>query len=139
MGTLSKIIQSIFNLVLNKVIDNAEMKCNRCKSIMETDEKYLFLLPVNFGDTHEESASYYIENALPIENEAQIPNGRRACHMYLFKCPACSNQLVSIVDFLKVRENYSIKGGDVYPYDFLRSFLNDKVPCTEPVTDEGDE
>ena len=72
---------------------------------------------------HEESAEYYISNAKRIESEEQIPNGNRACRMYVFQCQDCGHKMVSVVDFLKVRENELIKGGDIYPYEKFQYFF----------------
>lgn len=55
-----------------------------------------------------------------------IPTGRRACCFHLFQCDSCSNRSISVVDFLKVRDQKLIKGGDVYPYEKFSSMLCDR-------------
>ncbi len=35
----------------------------------------------------------------------------------------CGHKKVSVVDFLKVRENELVKEGDIYPYEKFREFL----------------
>lgn len=113
----------IFNALLKSAEKNAE-KCEVCKGKMIDTTSYLYLLPVQFSDEHEESAEYYINNATRIESTEQIPNGNRACYMYVFQCQDCGHKMVSVVDFLKVRENELMKGGDIYPYEKFRDFLN---------------
>ena len=112
----------LFNTLL-KVGEKSAEKCKMCKGKMVDTTSYLFLIPAKFDDEHEESAEYYINNATRIENEEQIPNGNRACRMYLFQCQDCGHKMVSVVDFLKVRENQLIKGGDLYPYEKFEDFL----------------
>lgn len=95
-----------------------------CKGKMINVISYLYLIPVHFDEEHEESVAYYLNNAVSIESMEQIPNGNRACYMHVFQCQDCARRVVSVVDFLKVRDNVVIKGGDIYPYEeFQKLFL----------------
>lgn len=98
-------------------------KCKLCKGKMIDTVSYLYLIPVQFGNEHEESAEYYINNATRIESVDQIPNGNRACRMYVFQCQNCGHKKISVVDFLKVRDNEIVKGGDIYPYEKFSDFF----------------
>lgn len=42
--------------------------------------------------------------------------------MFVFQCQSCGHKKVSVVDFLKVRDNELVKGGDIYPYEKFREF-----------------
>lgn len=99
-------------------------KCKKCKTKMVAGERVLYLIPVMFDKEHEESAEYYLKNARKIEDESQIPTGQRACRICLFRCPQCSKRVVSVVDFLKNRDNEVIFGGDIYPYEKFRDFIS---------------
>lgn len=98
-------------------------KCKKCKGKMVDTACFLYLIPVQFDQEHEESAEYYISNATRIDHEEQIPSGNRACRMYVFQCQECGHQMVSVVDFLKVRETELIKGGNMYPYEKFQHFF----------------
>lgn len=102
------------------------MKCKKCKGTMTSRQQYLALLPVRFDESHEESVSYYIHETTPIESEEEIPTGRRACYFYVFQCDSCSNKLISVVDFLKVRDQVLIKGGEIYPYEDFREYIENR-------------
>lgn len=107
-----------------KIGEKTTDRCKLCKGELVESTSYLCLLPVMFGDSHEESAEYYLENAKLIEDLSQIPNGKRACYMYVFQCQGCGYKEVSVVDFLQVRDNMVIKGGGTYPYEKFGEFLN---------------
>lgn len=113
----------IKDALLNAAEKDAE-KCKVCKGKMTDTMCYLYLIPAQFSDEHEESAEYYINNATRIESVDQIPNGNRACRMYVFQCQSCAHKKVSVVDFLKVRDNEIVKGGDIYPYEEFKDFFN---------------
>ena len=97
--------------------------CELCKGKMIDTVCYLYLIPAKFGEEHEESAEYYIKNGVKIDSTEQIPNGNRACRMFIFQCQSCGHKKVSVVDFLKVRDNELVKGGDIYPYEKFREFF----------------
>ncbi|MBO5246093.1 MAG: hypothetical protein J6B28_02400 [Eubacterium sp.] len=106
-----------------KVSEKSCEKCKQCKGKLVDTASYLYLIPVMFDQEHEESAAYYINHAVRIENEEQIPNGNRACRIDVLQCQDCGHRVVSVVDFLKVREDALIKGGDIYPYEEFKDFL----------------
>lgn len=114
-------------LILRILLKSAEKRaeiCEICKGKMVDTTCYMYLIPVKFDDDHEESAEYYIKNGTRIDSTDQIPNGNRACRMYVFQCQSCGHKMVSVVDFLKVRENELVKGGDIYPYEKFQDFFN---------------
>ena len=119
----NRFFRPLLSRILLKIGEEQAEKCEMCKGKMVDTHSYLYLIPVKFGDEHEESAEYYINNAVQIESVEQIPNGNRACRMYVFQCQVCGHKMVSVVDFLKVRENELIKGGDVYPYEKFQYFF----------------
>ena len=82
-----------------------------------------FFVWAGFDEGHEESAAYYLNHTVPIESEDDIPTGRRACYIYVFQCGNCTNRLISVVDFLKVRDQFVVKGGDTYPYEDFKSYI----------------
>ena len=98
-------------------------KCKECKGKMVEAGEHLYLLPVTLSQTHEESAEYYIRNARKIQSTDEIPSGVRACRMYIFECQKCGHKIVSVVDFLRVRENEVLEGGDIYPYEKFKDFF----------------
>lgn len=112
----------IFRALLKSAEKDAET-CEMCKGKMVDTTSYLYLLPVQFSEEHEESAEYYLNNAVRIESTEQIPNGNRACYMYVFQCQSCGHRIVSVVDFLQVRDSQLIKAGDVYPYEDFQEFF----------------
>lgn len=130
---ISAAIKKIFNWIFYFLINHSNsetMKCKRCKGTMSSKHQYLALLPVSFDEKHEESADYYQNCTIPLESEDQIPTGRRACYMHIFQCENCTNRLVSVVDFLKVRDQYLTKGGDIYPYEDFRMYIEKRSRLT---------
>ena len=98
-------------------------KCKKCKGEMVAIKSYEYLIPAHFDEEHEESADYYIQNAKPIKDSSEIPAGNRACYIHLFQCQSCGHKNVSVVDFLKVRDQEFLRGGDIYPYEEFKYFL----------------
>lgn len=119
---LRLIIYPILCLIIRHA-NTETQKCKKCKGTMIDRASHLYLIPVMFDDKYEESAEYYINNFQRIEDISQIPNGRRACYLYLFQCQNCGHKNISIVDFLKVRDKEILKGGDIYEYEKFREFL----------------
>lgn len=103
--------------------DGETQKCKKCKGKMIVIKSYLYLIPAEFDEEHEECADYYIQNVKPIKDTGDIPAGNRACYIHLFQCQGCGHKNVSVVDFLKVREMEAVKGGDIYPYEEFKYFL----------------
>ncbi len=118
-----RIIESISGLLINKFINTETIKCPKCKSVMTENSSYLYLLPVYFSDTYKGSSSYFINNAIPINSEYEIPSGRHACYMNIFICSRCGHHIVSVVDFLKVRDEKIIKHASLFPYSEFGSFF----------------
>lgn len=115
-------------LLYNTLLKHSEKsieKCKQCKGKMVDTTSYLYLLPAHFDEEHEENAEYYLNNARQIESTEQIPSGNRACRMFIFQCQSCGHKIVSVVDFLKVREDELVKGGDIYPYEKFQTFFKE--------------
>lgn len=98
-------------------------KCGHCKGERIVKGTFLYLIPATFEHEHDQSAEYYVKNASPIENEEQIPTGRRACRMYLLQCQDCGNREVRVVDFLRVRDEEVIQTRQIYPYEKLQKLF----------------
>ena len=103
--------------------DGETQKCKKCKGEMIAVKSYEYLIPARFDEEHEESVDYYIQNVKPIKDSSEIPAGNRACYIHLFQCQGCGHKNVSVVDFLKVRDQEILKGGDIYPYEDFKYFL----------------
>jgi hypothetical protein len=112
---------------IDKNTDKETIKCKQCKGVMTSNEQYLALLPLRFDESHDESAAYYLNHTTPIESEDEIPTGCRACYINVFRCGSCSNKVISVIDFLKVRDEYLIKGGDTYPYEDFRAYIENRA------------
>lgn len=125
VGPITKLFGWLLYFI-NKHTDSETIKCKQCKGVMTSRKQYLALLPVFFDEEHEESAAYYLNNMITIEDEEEIPTGRRACYIHVFQCGSCANKLISVVDFLKVREQFLIKGGDTYPYEEFRTYIESR-------------
>lgn len=100
-------------------------RCIACKekTAMETGYPRLFLLPISFGDTYEHPEAYLSANMIPIQSKDQIPSGKRACRVEVYRCPACGTRQVEITDFLLVRGEESMKGRYSFSYEpFARVF-----------------
>ena len=116
-----------FPLLKNLILKGSEKvgnKCKLCKNKMAETQSYLYLIPARIDEEHEESSAYYLKNATPIQSREQIPTGNRACVITVYQCQSCGYRDVAVVDFLRVRDKEIIKGGDVYPYEDFKEFLN---------------
>lgn len=123
MGPILKLTQWLFYFINNHLLNHETIKCKQCKGEMTSRKQYLALIPAYFDDEHEETAEYYINNITPISDESEIPTGRRDCCIHVFQCGNCGNKLISVVDFLKVRDKILVKGGDTYPYEHFRKHI----------------
>lgn len=103
------------------------IKCKQCKGTMFSNEHFLYLLPLHFDDKYKPSPDYYKENFVQIHSENEIPEYRRACHLYVFQCSECGNKNVSLIDFLRVRDTEVLKEGQVYPYEDFREYLENQT------------
>jgi hypothetical protein len=92
---------------------------------MRITKSYLYLLPISFDKKHEESAKYYIENGVPINDLSDIPVGRRAFHLNIYQCPSCGDMDAGIEDFLQVHDKCVLEGGTIYPYEAFSDFIRD--------------
>lgn len=101
--------------------------CPVCKGIAEKDfrynEPYLFALPLSFGDTYESAERYLPSHMIPIRDKTQIPLGRRACWVTVYRCTQCQNLHAVVVDFLQVRGEESVKGRYDMDFQLLRPLL----------------
>ena len=125
MATITGLIGALAKKLIysSMYTDEDKMKCPKCKGHMRMLDKRLYLLPCMFGASHEESSQYYVKNARPISSESEIPSGQRAAYFTLFMCEECGDKKVSVIDFLKVREETMAKGGGLYDYSELRQFF----------------
>lgn len=106
-----------------------EATCRACKGIAERDfrynEEYLFALPVAFGDRYENAERYLPAHMVPIADKTQIPLGRRACRVKVYRCTQCENRQAEVVDFLQVRGEEYEKGRYEMDLELLRPLLED--------------
>lgn len=119
---LSLVGALFFLLKILRVLADVLMKrtrCIVCKKVTtkETGNSRLFLLPVSFGDTYESPETYLPANIRPIQSKEQIPTGRRACSVSVYRCPSCGGRQVEITDFLLVRGQENVKGCYTFPYE----------------------
>lgn len=123
-GVIWKHLEAIGRRLFWKWALTDDPKCSKCKGSMQMESENLYVLPVSFGDEHPENAEYYIKNAVQIADEQEIPTGRRACYIRVFRCGDCGFRNVSVIDFLKVREDQLLKGAACYTYEEFRDFLS---------------
>lgn len=98
-------------------------RCKSCKANMDLTATKLYVIPVFFDKTHEESPEYYVENAEEIASEEDIPSGKRACRMKVFHCPSCGNRHVEVMDFLRTSTMETPYNFEMYEYEALRELL----------------
>ena len=96
----------------------------QCKGEMHIEREYLFLLPLRFGEMHEENAEYYMNHGKQIQSLSDITTGQRAFYLRVLRCGDCGDRRVSITDFLKVRDESTVKSVGNYPYDEFAEFIN---------------
>lgn len=119
---IEHIIRLIHRIYI-EIISRGKDKCPKCKGIETTSLSQLYLIPTKFKETHPNTVEYYLENAVRIQDESQIPNGQQSCYISVLTCPQCGFKEVCINDFLKVREDTMLVNGDVYPYEPFENFL----------------
>lgn len=104
---------------------NGESTCIYCKAAASkvSQQPYLFLLPVFFGEQYEDAENYLRSHMIPIMGKEQIPSGRRACYVEVHSCSKCDKKQVVITDFLQVRGEDYIKGNYVFAYETFRPLL----------------
>ena len=98
-------------------------RCKKCKTNMDIIVSKLYLIPAFFEDEHEESPAYYLENAQEIATEEDIPSGRRACYMKVFRCPSCGIRHVEVSEFLRTSTMKTLHNFGIYEYEQLQELL----------------
>lgn len=122
---IAKHLGAIFKNAMNFFMygDEDSLKCEHCKGALQLKMKNLYLLPCRFDASHEETVAYYKNHAALIVSANQIPTGQRSAFMSLFQCSVCGNKRVSVIDFLKVRNNTVVKGGNSFSYEEMGEFV----------------
>lgn len=109
-----RLLDVLFGNLLMKEAKKAP-KCKTCKKRMEKQgAPRLFLLPVHNDEAYSASASYFKQNCVPIQTEADIPTARRACRVWLLRCPVCGEEKLLVQDFLRVRAEEVLEGSYLY-------------------------
>ncbi len=102
-----------------------EASCIYCKgkAVKEPYGPCLFLLPLHFGETYEDSEEFLRRNMQPIYKKEQIPTGMRACWLEVYRCERCENRQVKITDFLDVRGEEHVKKCYDFSYESFRPLV----------------
>lgn len=120
------IIKFVILTKSHSIMNNPEKdktRCKKCKTNMDIITTKLYLIPVFFEAPHEESPAYYLENAQEIATEEDIPSGRRACYMKVFRCPSCGGRHVEVSEFLRTSTMKTLHNFGIYEYEELRELL----------------
>lgn len=121
MVLLDKLFQ-LFRAAVMKLAMNAEDKCSKCKgSLQQEGESKLYLIDAYIDDTHPETVAFYQKSQRLLDENA-IPSGRRTCYMKVFRCKECGSRFVEVIDFLRVRDNEILKGGNEFTYEEMGEF-----------------
>lgn len=93
------------------LFSKGKVTCVHCRKTTSKDssKKYLFLLPISFGQKYEDAEHYLPSHMTPIPGTDWIPTGRRACWVELYACSRCGRELVTVTDFLLVRDTEDVK------------------------------
>lgn len=109
-----RLLDVLFGNLLMKEAKKAP-KCKTCKKRVEKQgAPRLFLLPVHNDEAYFASASYFKQNCVPIQTEADIPTARRACRVWLLRCPVCGEGKLLVQDFLRVRTEEVLENSYLY-------------------------
>lgn len=102
-------------------------QCPDCRGKMYREETvpYLFLLPVFFGDTYENTETFLLRNLTPIASLDDIPSGQRAVRAVIYRCSVCNKKQVEFTDFLLVRGSEDVRGSRQFSYEPFAGLLND--------------
>lgn len=102
-----------------------EASCIHCKgtAVKEPYGPCLFLLPLHFGETYEDSEEFLRRNMKPINSKEQIPTGMRACWLDVYRCRRCDKRQVQITDFLDVRGEENVKKCYNFSYETFRPLV----------------
>lgn len=118
-----RLLDVLFGNFLMKEAEKAP-KCKSCKKRMERQgPPRLFLLPVYNDGTYPASASYFKQNCVPIQTEADIPTARRACRVWRLRCPVCGEGKLLVHDFLRVRTEEAFEGAYLFDMQELQELL----------------
>lgn len=79
--------------------------CSQCQTTMEEKNRKLYMLPMMVGHyVSHKDANYYKKNLIPVNYKADIPTGKYACGIIVYRCPECLHQAVKLSIFLPVRD-----------------------------------
>jgi len=120
------IIKFVLLTKTHSIMNNPEKdktRCKKCKTNMDIIASKLYLIPVFFDKAHEKSPAYYLENAQEIATEEDIPSGRRACYMKVFRCPSCGIRHVEVTEFLRTSTMKTLHDFEIYEYEQLQELL----------------
>lgn len=120
------IIYVIFCLVRQTSREKkGQSTCMKCKAAASrvSQYRYLFLIPISFGDTYSDAENYLRTHMHPIMNKNQIPTGQRACWIDIFECSRCGTKQVDITDFLQVRGEEYAKAYHKFAYESFRPLI----------------
>ena len=80
-------------------------RCKVCKAELQLLSRQLYRLPMTVGHySPHTDALYYLKNARPVANKAEIPTGYYACGAKVYRCPDCRKRIVTLDIFLPVRD-----------------------------------
>ena len=102
-----------------------EAGCIHCRgtAVKEGYGPCLFLLPLHFGETYDNSEEYLRTHLRPIYSKDQIPTGMRACWLDVYRCRRCDKRQVQITDFLDVRGEENVKKCYNFSYETFRPLV----------------
>ncbi len=103
-----------------------EAGCIHCRgtAVKEGYGPCLFLLPLHFGETYDNSEEYLRTHLRPIYSKDQIPTGMRACWLEVYRCGRCDKRQVKITDFLEVRGEENVERTHVFDYESFRPLID---------------
>lgn len=120
------VIVGILTAKERRLSRRGESVCIYCKTAAPriSQNTYLFLIPVFFGDVYQDAEKYLLSHMKPIGSTEQIPTGMRACYVEVYQCPQCGRRHVVVKDFLRVRSEDSIKQIYQFSYESFRPMLD---------------
>ena len=111
-------LYDLLELLLGPLLTKQEQKMPKCKACKKRMEQMgpprLFLLPVYSDGRYSASADYFKEHCVPIQRVEEIPTARRACRVWLLRCPVCGEEKLLVQDFLRVRAEEVLEGSYLY-------------------------
>jgi len=99
--------------------------CSKCQNVMDERKRKLYMLPMMVGHyvSHSEP-EYYKNNLVLVNRKADIPKGRYACGIVLYRCPMCSHQAVKLSIFLPVRDQEKHEDAFYFENGEMDDFIN---------------